>query len=307
MKALPALLELALDTEIPAVVRATAAAVAGPVMRPEFGEAARSLLQDADPSARIAALGLVEGFDPGSRLLFAAPLLSDPIRGVRIEAARILADVPDSQFTEHQIAARSKASEDYLDSLTLNADWPAENVNLGNFLMRQGRQEVAITAYERALKLDPRFVGAYVDLADVYRQQKRDDEAERLLRRGLALLPKAADLHHALGLVLIRQGNIPAALDELTAAAKLAPDNPRYAYVYAVGLHSAGKRREALAVLQAAVARHPYDLDILSALIAILRESGDAKSALIYARKAAEILPDDKELKHLLEVLENKK
>ncbi|MEC4748115.1 tetratricopeptide repeat protein [Methylomicrobium sp. Wu6] len=307
VKALPALLELAQDSASPAVVRATAAMLAGPLMRPEYITAARLLLKDADPSVRIAALGLVEAFDPGNRLQAAAPLLSDPIRGVRIEAARILADVPDSEFPANQLGVRESAIKEYQNDLSVNADWPSETVNQGNFLLRQGRLDAAIAAYERAIRLDPLFVGAYVNLADAYRQQGREGEGEKQLRRGLALLPNAADLHHALGLVLVRQGKSSAARFELMTAAKLAPDNGRYTYVYAVALHSAGKRREALAVLKAADGRRPYDLDILSALISMLREAGDAKSALVYARKAVEVLPDDPDIKQLVDELEGEK
>jgi len=104
VKALPALLDLAQDSSSPALVRATAITLIEPMMRPEFLTAARLLLQDADPSVRIAALGLIEAVDPVNRVLAAAPLLADPIRGVRIEAARILADVPDDQFPANGLA-----------------------------------------------------------------------------------------------------------------------------------------------------------------------------------------------------------
>ena len=120
---------------------------------------------------------------------------------------------------------------------------------------------------------------------------------------GLSLSPNAADLHHALGLLLVRKTDKTAALQELAVAAKLAPDNARYAYVYAIGLNSAGKQREALAVLKAANARQPYNLDILSALISMQREAGDNKAALVYARKAAEVLPDNPQLRTLIERL----
>ena len=266
---------------------------------------ARAQLQDPDPSVRIAALGLIESVDPVNRVLSASPLLADPIRGVRIEAARILADVPDSQFPASRLGARKSAMMEYLDYLKLNADWPAENVNLGNLYLRQHNVEAAITAYQRAIELDPRFVGAYVNLADAYRQQGRDEEGEKQLRQGLSLSPNAADLHHALGLLLVRKTDKTVALHELDLAAKLAPDNARYAYVYAIGLNSAGKQREALAVLKAANARQPYNLDILSALISMQREAGDNKAALVYARKAAEVLPDNKEIKQLITELED--
>jgi len=304
LKALPELLDLARDATSPAVIRATALTLASPMMRSELLVMAQAQLQDADPSVRIAALGLIESVDPVNRVLSASPLLADPIRGVRIEAARLLADVPDSQFPSSRLSARNSAMSEYLDYLKLNADWPAENVNLGNLYLRQGKVEAAIKAYERALTLDPQFVGAYANLADAYRQQGRDDEGEKQLRRGLALLSNAADLHHALGLLLVRKTDQNAALKELSVAAKLAPENARYAYVYGIALNSAGKQREALAVLKAANARQPYDLDILSALISMQREAGDNKAALLYARKAAEALPDSAEIKQLIVELE---
>ena len=97
------------------------------------------------------------------------------------------------------------------------------------------------------------------------------------------------------------------ALQELAVAARLAPDNARYAYVHGIGLNSVGKQREALAVLKAADASHPYNIDILSALISMQREAGDNKAALIYARKAAEALPDNTEIKQLITELEGVK
>ncbi|MGR9000094.1 MAG: multiheme c-type cytochrome, partial [Gammaproteobacteria bacterium] len=146
IKAMPTLLELAQDSDSPAIVRATALTLVAPLMRPELLNFARSQLQDADPSVRIAALGLIESVDPINRVLSASPLLTDPVRGVRIEAARILADVPDSQIPASRFSVRKSAMTEYMDYLKLNADWPAENVNLGNLYLRQGNIKAAISA-----------------------------------------------------------------------------------------------------------------------------------------------------------------
>ena len=306
-KSLPTLIELAQDSANPAIVRATALTQVAPLMGPELLVFARQQLKDPDPSVRVAALGLIESVDPLNLALSASPLLIDPVRGVRIEAVRILASVPDSQIPAGRLSARNSAMTEYLDYLKLNADWPAENVNLGNLYMRQGNVDAAITAYLRALTLDQDFIGAYVNLADAYRQQGRDDEGEKQLRRGLSLAPNSADLHHALGLLLVRKTDKSVALQELSAAAKLAPDNARYAYVYGIGLNSVGKHLEALAVLKAADARQPFTLNILSALISMEREMGDTKAALIYAKKAALALPDNKEIQQLIIELEGVK
>ncbi len=306
VRALPGLLELAASPTAPAIVRATAAALAQPHANPGTLAAARALLQDADPSVRIAALGMIARADPANRVLSGAPLLSDPVRGVRIEAARLLADIPDARIPEGKRTARAAALLEYENALALEADWPSGQVNLGNLRLQQGRVDEAIAAYERAIALDKGFPGAYVNLADALRQLGREPEAETVLRQGLAALPRDADLHHSLGLLLTRKGDKAAALNEFIEAAKLAPDNARYAYVHAIAVDSAGKREQALALLRSANKRHPNDLDILGALLSISRETGDRQAALRYAKQLAEMVPDNPDLSRLIADLETK-
>ena len=66
--------------------------------------------------------------------------------------------------------------------------------------------------------------------------------AEQLLRQALARNPDAALAHYSLGLALIRQQRLDAALDELRRAADLEPESARYGYVYAVALEQARRR-----------------------------------------------------------------
>jgi tetratricopeptide (TPR) repeat protein len=303
-RVLPSLLAIADDPAMPSIVKATAATLAEPYLRSESLPVVRKLLAHFNANVRIAALGQIERFEPAVRAQAAAPLLSDPVRGVRVEAARVMADVNDDQLTPDQRRAREQAAGEYVKSLQEHSDWPTANVSLGNLRMRQGRSEEAIAAYERALSLDPRFTAAYVNLADAHRELGREAEGEKVLRRGLELLPRAADLHHVLGLLLVRKGDKAAGLKEFEAAVKLAPDNARYAYVHAVALHSAGKRDAALAELRAINERYPYDLDVLGALVSINREAGNLKAALPYARKLAELFPNDAGLQQLISELE---
>jgi Flp pilus assembly protein TadD len=68
-------------------------------------------------------------------------------------------------------------------------------------------------------------------------------------------------------------------------AAELEPDRARYAYVYAIGLDSTGRRADAIQALKDNLARHPADRDTLSALISFNRDAGDFASALAYAEQ----------------------
>lgn len=299
VKSVPSLLQLAQDTASPALVRASAATLLQPFMRPDLLTAARELLRDADADVRIAALGLIEPADPVNRVLAAAPLLEDPVRGVRVEAARILADVPDDQFPTGRRPARERAAGEYLAALKQDADWPAASASLGNLYLRQGKFESAMAAYQRAITLDPRFIGAYVNLGDLHRMLGDDAQGEAVLRRGLGPLPDSADLHHALGLLLVRKGDTAEAIRELALSARLAPDNARYAYVHAVALHSAGESGKALAVLRDADERHPNAPEILSLLISINRELGDLATARQFARKLLDAMPGDPDVQRM--------
>ena len=72
-------------------------------------------------------------------------------------------------------------------------------------------------------------------------------------------------------------------LVEWRKAAELAPDAPRFAYAYAIGLHSAGRKPESMAVLRSAYEKNPFDAELLSALVTSSLELGRREDALEYA------------------------
>ncbi len=76
-------------------------------------------------------------------------------------------------------------------------------------------------------------------------------------------------------------------LRNLRLASVLSPDDAHYIYVYAVALNSTGKQEEAIMVLQGAHNRHPNNRDILSALVAFLRDMGNEAAASDLCREAA--------------------
>ena len=81
------------------------------------------------------------------------------------------------------------------------------------------------------------------------------------------------------------------------------PIGARYAYVYAVALHSAGRVGDAIAALKQNLARHPRDRDTLSALVSFHREINDVASALEYAERLSLIMPEDQNLARLIQEL----
>ena len=170
--------------------------------------------------------------------------------------------------------------------------------------MRHRQPDAAEAEYRTALRLDPRFVPAMVDLADLDRARGQDASGAALLRQAMAIEPDNADIRHALGLLLVRQHDYADALPLLRRASELAPDNARYAYVYAIALNSAGQPRQAIALLKQAHQAHPADWDVLLGLAMIARDAGDLPTALQAARDMFAIRPTDPQIRGLLQSLE---
>jgi predicted CXXCH cytochrome family protein len=265
---------------------------------------ARAGLADPDPMVRIGALDMLEGLSPQQRWSLASPLLSDPVRGVRLRAVSVLAAVAAAQPSADERRRFENAVGEFLAAQRLNADRPEARTTLGNFLALRGQAAEAEGEYQAALRIAPQYAPAYVNLADLYRQTGRDPDAERTLRGAVAIVPGDAGIHHALGLTLVRLKRLAEALGELHQAADLEPANARYSYVYGVALYSAGRRNEALEVLKENRARHPNDANTLLALANFSRDAGDVAAALGYAKELARVRPDDLNVARLAESLQ---
>jgi tetratricopeptide (TPR) repeat protein len=301
-----ALAALAIDGTQPAMVRATALSLLPQFaadIGPEEIKAYLGGLQDKDALVRQAAVDAMAPFALDQRVSKVVPLLTDPVKAVRIAAARALAGVPAANLTPEQQAALDRAAAELLAAEDANAERPEAQLSIGSFQAQRGNYAEAEVAYRAGLRLDPKSTPVMVNLADLYWQMNRETEAEQLLRQAIATDPGYAPAYHALGLLLARAHDIANALPALQKAAMLAPLNARYAYVYAVALNSVGQAGNALEILKWANGQHPADVDILTTLVTVLRDTGDRAAAVAYAQKLVGVAPNDDQAKALLESL----
>ena len=243
------------DPQQPAIARASAVALLSRYPGPASGDLLHAALRDASPLVRGASVEALSGEPPEQRSRWLLPLADDPVRAVRIEVAQALAGITLTEASAAERDALARATADYLAAQQFNADRPEAHSNLGLYYARIGQQQQAQAEFERALAIDPGFVPAAVNLADLYRARGEETHAESVLRAALPASHDDASLHYALGLSLARQQRMPEALAQLQQAAKLGPADPRYAYVYGVALHSAGRQADGIAALAAAHAK----------------------------------------------------
>jgi Flp pilus assembly protein TadD len=292
------------DGQIPGLARASSMLELGHLLSATSAPLVQQGLSDSDPLVRYASLQTLEQFAPQSRFSAAEHLLDDPVRMVRIEAARVLA--PAIQFatsTGQQQKFQSALSE-YIAAQELNADRVESRINLGNLYRNLGDPGQAEIQFRKGIRLNKKFPAAYINLSDLYREQEMAELSIKVLGEGISDNPKEGTLHHALGLALVRQGNIGIALAALERAVSLAPDVARFAYVYGIALNSSGRSEDGLAVLETAHLANPGDRDIIFALVTMNRDLKRIELAVTWAQKLVALNPSDPSAVQLLQSLQ---
>ena len=262
---------IAEDSEQPAIVRATALSLMAAYDRATSGLALEAALHDAHPLVRIGALRGAARWPPERRWRQSRHLLDDARLAVRTEAALLLAPALNGLAAGERAKLEAGIAE-YLEVQAFNADRAEAQTNIGNLHLATDAPAQAETAFKEALRLNAQWVPALVNLADLYRATGRDEQGGDLLLRATKMAPHSPEAALARGLWLVRQSRDAEALPLFAEAVRLAPNGVRYAYVYAVALHSANQSEQALEVADEALARWPKDQQLLRAAFSIARD-----------------------------------
>jgi len=294
------LLKLIDDPNQPEIIRASALLRLQNYPPSSFYQTLQKALRDGGPLIRLAALSILTSFPMNIRLDLAQDLLDDPIRSVRMEAARLLAAASQDFIREDKRSALKFAWSEYLESYRHNADRPDAHLNMGLIYTEMKEYEKAETEYKEAIRISPYSYRAFVNLADLYRLLGQDNLGEETLFEALRINPDNAAAHHALGLLLIRNKQVAEAIPNLRQAAELEPYDPRFNYVYGIALSRVGKTTEALSVLTEAQRKRPYNQELLYALATINRDVGKLDNAHHYAEKLVSTYPNNPDYRKLL-------
>jgi tetratricopeptide (TPR) repeat protein len=262
----PELIRLGRDQLQPAIVRATALALLGRYPTADSGAALREALQSPEPLLRRTAAATLVLPGPRERATLLAPLLSDPVKAVRMAAVSALAGVPPEQLKPFQRDAFQAAVAEYRQSMAYTLDFPSSAFNLGNLETALGRAAEAERYYHLAIRIDDLFFPAKLNLAVLLSAQGRNAEAEQLLRAVVAAYPAQADGNQMLGLLLVELGKPEEAVQMLQRAAASDPRFARARYNLGLLLDRLGRPEAAEVELRRAVEIEPLAFDYLYAL-----------------------------------------
>jgi len=277
LAALPGLLALANESTKPAILRASATLATQNFPSQEALTALQQSLSSDETLVRTAAVQSMDWVPVAQRYAMLRDLITDRSKSVRLAVARQLSAFPADQLPGGSKTELEAVLQEYLQSMMHNADMPEEQMSMGMYHTLKDDPVAAEKAYRMSLKLSPGYVPAMLNLADLYRSNGMDKQAEPLLRNAVRLAPQEAPAHHALGLLLIRENRIDEAVAELKLASEAAPYNARYSYVYAVGLWESGQKNQAVRVLETALGRQPGNRELVSALASYYQQLGQTE------------------------------
>jgi Tfp pilus assembly protein PilF len=259
------LILLADDRLMPGIARATALSLLRGDRSEEARQAFSRALADDDPLVRFHAVRNFPAGPPEEQVRFLGPLLFDPVKAVRIEAAQSLSAVPADLLAPDRKQAFDVALDEYVRAMEYSADFATSRHNLGILYTNLGQPDRARENYEAAIAIDDLFYPAKVNLAVLYSQMGRNQDAETLLRSVLKIRPDYPEVAYSLGLLLAEEKRYGEAVEYLRAAARGMPGRSRAHYNLGLLLQHMGKGPEAERSLLKALELEPRNLDYLYA------------------------------------------
>jgi Tfp pilus assembly protein PilF len=301
------LIRLAADPLYPVVVRATALELLAAYPGDAAAAALERALMDGEALIRRTAVNHLPAADPQRHVRLIAPLLYDPVKAVRTEAAARLAGPLSRLLSEDQRRAFEPVLKEYIASMEYSGDFAFGRFNLGNLYVALGQPQQAIDNFKAALKIDDLSYPAKVNLAMLYSQLGRNTEAETLLREVLRAYPELYDVQYSLGLLLAEEKKYIEAEQHLAIAARGIPDRPRVHYNLGALHDFLGKDQQAETAFSRAAELEPNNMDYLQALAQHYLKRGNFTAAGRISDQMLARHPEDRRGAELKEFIKKKR
>jgi predicted CXXCH cytochrome family protein len=248
---------------------------------PEARGAALSLLTEEDPLIRTMAVESLElaGAQVQSQI---RPLLTDPVRSVRVRAAWNLRESLESGSPELL---------ELVDVLKLNADQPPGALQLAGLLEARGQLPQAIALLKRATSWESQSDLLWQALATAQSQAGQDTQAVETLRTAAQRLPNSAHIQYSLGLAYAASGDLGKTVVALEKACALDSQFARSWYNLGLAYHQSNRPEEAFKALRKSSVLEPRNAHYAYTIATVCRDLGRIDDARYFAARTLEIEP----------------
>jgi len=297
------LAKLATDPLYPVIVRATALSLLTAYPGEQNEPIMTKALMDEEALIRRTAVDSLQLPDQEQLAKFITPLLYDPVRAVRIEAANRLAGSLSKHLDAEQMKVFQAALQEFEAAMAYSADFAFGRFNLGNLYATLNRPQEAISNYRAAIAIDSMFYPAQVNLAMLYNQLGENIQAEKLLRSVVTAQPDLYELAYSLGLLLVEMQQYNEALDFLQKAANGMPKHGRVHYNLGLLYQFLHRNLRAEAELQRALETDPDNFDFQYGLADHYIKQGQLLVARRLAKQMVAAHPDNPTGRQMLDFI----
>ena len=305
------LTRIAQNVSYPDIVRASAIARLAQTPGQNAVVAIVRAVRDEDPIKRQAAITASAAYPVTNRWRMLNGLLDDAHQPIRIEAARTLTGMltqpPESALSEADEKRLKAVLDEYREVQSYQADRGYSHTNLGNLAQELGMIKNAENHYRTAIDVEPVFIPAYINLADIYRVRGDEAQVQSILKQALAIDAEASSAHYAFAMSLVRQGKKDQAISYLHDAATFGANNANFIYTYALLLQDRQRHQDALLQLRRAYELTPNNPDISYSMSQLYLGAKQFDEALFYAKKLAELVPGNAQIEQMIDQIQQMK
>jgi tetratricopeptide (TPR) repeat protein len=273
------------DTTVPGIVKAASLRYLGVLGSPNARGMLVQALGSGNALERYTALRSLRSFAPSAWVDAASPLLTDPVRGVRIAAADLMVELPTGQLPATAYDPFTRAKAELEQFIIFQTDFAQGNQQAGDYYRRLNDLQTAEKYYRRAIAKDSLLVAARINLASTLNATGKNDEALRQLQVAARIQPANDHVHYTLGLLYAEMQRLPEAAQSLRKTITLNPANLRAQYNYGLLMQQMGKPAEAEKTYLTALQQDPRNPEVLNALTILYLQQGQAEKALAAGRQ----------------------
>jgi predicted CXXCH cytochrome family protein len=293
-KGLKDIISISKDPLFPGIVRATALSLLVAYPAKQSFTALEEALSDSDALLRQTAISTINllQYDKDASIIF--PLLYDPVKAVRIQAALGVASIKNLKLTHDQKKVFDSAVKEYITTMEYSSDFPSGRYNLALMYQSINQTDKAIENYEKSINIDTLFFPAQNNLAMLYNAKGENKKAEKLFMQILENQPQMHEIAYSLGLLLVEDKQYENGLVYLEKAAGGLPNRARVQYNLGLLLSLLKKVEEAEKSLLNALALEPGNFDFLFVLADLYVKENQLDKASSISKKMIELFPGNK-------------
>ena len=194
------------------------------------------------------------------------------------------------------IASRSRRGDQAVDffqaALRLDPDFADAWIDLAIELTILGKRAEAVDAFRQALRVKPDDARAHYSLGVAWQLQGKHDEATASFQKAAQLKPEHADAHCRLGHALLHHGKLEQAIVSLRQALTLKPSFPEAHHALGTAFMTLGRLDEAVTHFQDAIRQRPSYASAHLDLGNAFQQQGRLNEAVTSYTQATRVRPD---------------